>query len=188
MQNYTELSLTSCIGPSFECSINNFGRVSMSMGTLHRLEMPTRCPWFCITQTPECPHKPIPNSLCCFNPIITRFYLPKDCCQTLPGNSGVGNLTVMSRQIAPSLFDIMNQLRLEVWMTPNGLHNTHLAKFAVSLPVFPSSLLLETQPTRPKFSIMFSLLCLSLICSIIVATTISGFSLDLNLHIISIVH
>ena len=94
----------------------------------------------------------------------------------------------MSRQIAPSLFDIMNQLRLEVWMTPNGLHNTHLAKFAVSLPVFPSSLLLETQPTRPKFSIMFSLLCLSLICSIIVATTISGFSLDLNLHIISIVH
>jgi hypothetical protein len=47
----TKLSLTSCIEPSFECSINNFGRVSMSMGTLHRLEMPTGCTWVYITQT-----------------------------------------------------------------------------------------------------------------------------------------
>lgn len=120
----------------------------------------------------KCLYKPIPNLLYCFNP-ITHFYLPKDCCQTLPGNPGVGSLTIIktnsSITVCHPTFS-MNQLWLEVWMTPNGLHNTHLTKFAASLPVFPTSLLLETRPTRPKFSIVFSLLCFSLICSIIVGT------------------
>lgn len=49
----------------------------------------------------------------------------------------------------------MNELRLAVYVMAKGLHNTHLTKFVVSLPVFPSSLLLQTQPVRSKASIRF---------------------------------